>query len=415
MREIVTMDKRKAFDNKLVEIVDKYMDWIVFAFLLVMSFHIRIKYTPLVDVPGWSDYREFLGSWVEEYRRLGFAGGLATGIGDYYIPYNVFLAVVAQLGVNPVSAISFFSCLFDGVMAVAVFLIVRVLRAQGLACGFWEKSFDKCFSLVLINLPFVIVDSALWKQCDSIYSAFILLGLFFFLKERPNLTFIMIGLAFSFKFQTVFIIPFFVIAYFLKKNFSILHVLWIPAMYLITGLPAIICGRSVTNTYGIYYRQVTSTGGATVVSFPSVWFIGFQEQMFRHIGVFMALMIFAGALVFAKYKLRGAGGVGLTGLNGAFWLILAGWSIMTAVEFMPGMHERYDYLAVFIISFAAVAFRRRLLIPALIMNLCSNFSYGRLLTQTGEQYYPVAAVFYFIAYCLVCMEIYKMTVEAGRK
>lgn len=399
------MDKRKAFDNKLVEIIDKYMDWIIFAFLLVMSVHIRIKYTPLVDVPGWSDYNAFLAPWVEEYHKLGFVGGLSTAIGDYYIPYNVFLAIVGQLGVNPASAISFFSCFFDGVMAVAMFLIVRCLRAKDLACGFWAERFDKCFCLTLINLPFIIVDGALWKQCDSIYSAFILLGLFFFLKERPNLTFIMIGLAFSFKFQTVFIIPFFVLAYYLRKNFSILHVLWIPVMYLITGLPAIFCGRSITNTYGIYYRQINSTGGATVVSFPSIWYIGFQEQMFRHIGIFVALMIFAGALVFAKFKLQDAAS-GKQVLNGAFWLTLAGWSIMTAVEFMPGMHERYDYLAVVLISFVAIAYRRQLLLPALIMNLCSNYSYGRLLTQTGEQYYPLAALAYFVAYCWVSYSIF---------
>lgn len=78
-----------------------------------------------------------------------------------------------------------------------------------------------------------------------------------------------------------------------------------------------------------------------------------------------------------------------------FMLTLAGWCIMSAVKFLPGMHERYDYLAVVLLSFVAIAYRKRTIIPAIIMNLCSNFSYGRMLTQTGEQYYPLAAIAYF--------------------
>lgn len=289
-------------------------------------------------------------------------------------------------------------------MAVAIYLIMRLLREQRTACGFWAAGYDKCVALGIVNLPFVIVDSALWKQCDSIYSAFILLGIFFFLKERPNLTFIMIGLAFSFKFQTVFIVPFFVIAYYLKKNFSMLHVLWVPAMYLITGLPAIICGRSLTNTYGIYYRQMNSTNGETVVSFPSIWFVGFSEKMFRHIGVFVTLMVFAATLVFVKKYIKDVNG---KAVDGAYWLMLAGWCVMTEAIFLPGMRERYDYLAVVLVSFVAVAYRKRIIVPAVIMNLCSNYSYGRLLTHTGEQYYPVAAIAYFAAYCWVTRELWR--------
>lgn len=120
--------------------------------------------------------------------------------------------------------------------------------------------------------------------------------------------------------------------------------------------------------------------------------------------MFVALMVFATALVFVKKYIKDVKG---KAVDGAYWLMLAGWCVMTAVIFLPGMRERYDYLAVVLVSFVAVAYRKRIIVPAIIMNLCCNFSYGRLLTQTGEQYYPVATIAYFVAYCWVTYELYR--------
>lgn len=395
------MKHRTGFDDIIIYFIDKYLDVIIFVFLFLISLHIRIKYTPLVALPGWSDYSTFLKPWVEEYAKLGIVKGLSTEVGDYYIPYNIILAVISTTGATPVYGISFISCLFDYVIAIALYLIMRELRKCSPALLMLPAKYDKCLALAIINLPFVIVDSAIWKQCDSIYSAFILLALYFFIKERPNLTFIMIGLAFSFKFQTIFVVPFFILMYYLKRNFSLLHVLWVPGIYLLTGLPAILCGRSITNTYGTYYRQMMSTGGETVVSFPGIWFIGFQEKMFRHIAILVTMLIFIAAVIFAQQYLK------KKSIDTVSLLYFAAWCIMTSVEFLPGMHERYDYLAVLLISFLAITGKKSLIIPAIVMNLCSNFSYARLLTQTNEQFYPLAALFYFAAYCFITFDLCK--------
>ncbi len=177
---------------------------------------------------------------------------------------------------------------------------------------------------------------------------------------------------------------------------------------LITRIPTVICGKTVSYANGIFYRQMNSTNGETVVSFPSIWFIGFSEKMFRHIGVFVALMVFAAALVFVKKYIKDVRG---KAVDGAYWLMLAGWCVMTAVKFLPGTRERYDYLAVVFVSFVAVAYRKRIIVPAVIMDLCSCFSCGRLLPQIGEQYYPVAAIAYFVAYCWVTRELWREAKE----
>ncbi len=38
---------------------------------------------------------------VNKYRELGIVNGLATKVGDYYVPYNVLLAIIAQLPCEP--------------------------------------------------------------------------------------------------------------------------------------------------------------------------------------------------------------------------------------------------------------------------------------------------------------------------
>ena len=392
---------KQSFDDEVVNFIDKYLDWIIFIFLVVMSVYVRMKYMPLVDVPGWSDYKEFLQPWVEHYKDLGFVRGLGEGVGDYYIPYNIFLAALAQTKINPIYGIAFFSCLFDYLMAIVIYMIIKTIRNKDGLSSMFSEPYDKCFAIALINLPFVIVDSALWKQYDSIYCTFLLLSIFFWLNEKPNLTFIAVGLAFSFKFQTIFLVPFYLIAYYIKRNFSILHTLWVPFMYLVLGIPAILCGRSVTNTYGIYYRQIEATGGETVVSFPSIWFIGFEEKMFRNIAVFITLMVFAMSLLFVQKYLKDKK------INSVVMIHIAAWSVMTAVEFLPGMHERYDYLAVLLVAFISVLYNKNLLIPALIMLISNNFSYGRLLIQRGAELYPFVAICYFVAYILVSYDLYK--------
>ena len=57
---------KKKISGACARVIDKYTEWIVFAFLLVISVVIRIKYAPVVNNNnGLTDYNTFLGPWVE--------------------------------------------------------------------------------------------------------------------------------------------------------------------------------------------------------------------------------------------------------------------------------------------------------------------------------------------------------------
>ena len=54
------------------------------------------------------------------------------------------------------------------------------------------------YALVLI-IPTVMLNSGMWGQCDSIYTTFVILALYFLVKEKYSLSFIMLGISFAFK------------------------------------------------------------------------------------------------------------------------------------------------------------------------------------------------------------------------
>ena len=67
-------------------------------------FHLVEKYARIVMIPNCvlsADYNNFIVPWVNKYRELGIVNGLATKVGDYYVPYNVLLAIIAQLPCEP--------------------------------------------------------------------------------------------------------------------------------------------------------------------------------------------------------------------------------------------------------------------------------------------------------------------------
>ena len=63
-----------------------------------------------------------------------------------------------------------------------------------------------CFAAVLFA-PTVVVNSAAWGQCDSIYAAFCLGSLYFLLRQKPWWACVFFGIALSFKLQAIFFLP----------------------------------------------------------------------------------------------------------------------------------------------------------------------------------------------------------------
>ncbi len=175
------------------------------------------------------DYRDFLSKWVQFYREnLGFRS-LAYPLGNYNIPYLYFLCFFSYLPMRDLYLIKLLSILFDVVLAYASMRLLGLCVKDG-------RVKLACFLTVLL-LPTVVLNGAVWGQCDSIYVALALLGLWLGLSDRPVLSVLCFTLSFGFKLQAVFILPIMAVLWF-RGNYRLWHFALFPAFYV---LPRFMC------------------------------------------------------------------------------------------------------------------------------------------------------------------------------
>ena len=306
------------------------------------------------------DYNVTLMGWIQEYRKYTFWEALGKTIGNYYVPYNIFLNVVARIPGELWLWITITSCLAEYVGAYYIYKLLYYISG--------DKNRAIMVSEVLLFLPVTILNGALWKQCDAIYTCFIILSLYYYFTDNMVKTFIFLAVGYSFKQQIIFIIPFFIIMYFIKKNYSILQFLWIPAVYIIVGLPCVWAQRGIRETYSVYLRQNQGYNEMSWLS-NSFYRLGINNyEIFGKSAILITAAIFALAL-FYTFKNR-------DNVTCESMLMLAGWCMLTCYLFLPSMHERYDYPAIVIITAFVLMFRKKLVGAALTMNLCSMCAYN---------------------------------------
>lgn len=229
------------------------------------------------------------------------------------------------------------SCLFDFALSIIAAFIVNDL-SDGQNLG---KSL-LAYSAVWIS-PLVFLNSASWGQCDSIYTFFILLALYSCIRKKSLSMFVFCGIAFAFKFQTVFMVPFLIIIYVIEKQFSIFNFAIIPLILVISGLPGIIMGRSIADPFLIYFKQ---TGSYTGISFNynSFWNCIIKDwpeknnnyTEFKKVAIIFTIFI----LTLLLYSLKDI----KTELSSYTKLLLLHVTIYSCVLFLPSMHERYGYV-----------------------------------------------------------------------
>lgn len=114
------------------------------------------------------------------------------------------------------------------------------------------------FFLVLF-WPTVMLNSALWGQCDSVYAALAVLSVYLVLAGHPVLGVVSIGASFAFKLQAVFVMPVFLL-FWLTRRVKLRHALAFPATCVVMVLPAVIAGRGLWDALTIPFQQTGSIG-----------------------------------------------------------------------------------------------------------------------------------------------------------
>ena len=250
-------------ERNLLNLCIKYKYLLTFVIVTAAALILRAKLLPFIS----RDMELFLLPWFNELKSGGGLLALSHYPGDYNAPYMTLMALLSYLPVEPVVSIKCISIFFDFMLALSALKLGQTISAK--------VKGSTVFALILYTavlfFPTVYLNSAMWGQCDSIYTTFVLLSLTFLVKEKYPVSFILLGVAFSFKLQFIFILPLYIIIYFVKKNFSIFNFLWLPLVDLILCLPAIIAGKPVMDCLLVYFNQTQTYSTGMTYNFINLY------------------------------------------------------------------------------------------------------------------------------------------------
>ena len=401
------MKKELALDKFIRNLIDKYLFEIAVGLLILISVFIRFKLAPNTELSP--DYDFYYREWVEFYRQNGIIKGLSNAPGDYYVPFNVIYALSSLFPCEAWVPLAIVPGICELISAFFIYKIFYLLTGK--------KHPSVFIGVMTLYLPFVIFDGALWKQVDAVYTCFLMISIYKLLKQQYRASIVWYSVAFAFKLQSILFLPLYLIIYITggfngpageekelseRSAFSILEFLWIPVVYLIAGLPEVLAKHGLRATYFAYLEQtgeLDSEGYGMVSFFPNIYNWGFDDH-YKLLST-AAVMVLAAVLVVIVvfcYKFREK-------IDRDLVLYLAIWTSWTCVILLPGMHERYDYAMLILLTPFAIMVRKKIMPFMLVANICSLIVYG--ITLFGAEIIDIAyvSVFYVASYLFVTADI----------
>ena len=395
--------KELYLEDKVWKFIEKNKFFIFFMLITLLSVIIRLK---LLEYKS-NDYFSCLEPWFNQLREGGGFNALKNEIGNYNPPYMTILAFLTYLPIEPLVSIKIVSIIFDYVCGFTIFEITNNLLKD-------NKNREK-FSLlcygITIFLPTVFINSSCWAQSDSIYTAFVLLSLMFLMKGKNIKSFVFLGLAFSFKLQTIFILPLFIIMYLSERKFSILNFIIVPIVDFLMCLPAIIFGKPISQCIEIYTGQVKEYSRFITMNFPNIYAIFFKadpsdtanliestNELVGTIGIWVTIFIFVVIAMMVLYK--------KVKFDEKAIIEFGLWGVFIATFFLPQMHDRYLYLGELLGIVYFVCNRKKYYIP-LAIELISISSYACAMFSGNALNIGYVAIFYFVIIVLYSKDMYK--------
>lgn len=394
LRGLVT----KKFKIKKFEI--GFLDLLLIIFATVFGCSIRYALRNVVA----GDYKMFFEPWVATLRE---AGGGFQGLSaefeyvDYTTPYLLILSFISICPFfNTLILMKMVSVFFDFVAAIAIGFIVYEMTDK--------KQSGYMAYAVMLFVPTIVANGAMWAQCDIIFTSFVMLSLLFMLKDKPRASLIFYGIAFAFKLQTLFIAPLYVLLW-VKKKMKIQHFLWLPIMYFIGIIPSWIAGKNLWELLTVYLFQANGEMDIYKLShkFPNVYQIIGTDSFLREyadagiyftLAVLMVLMYYIARKNFTFTK-------DLIIRMGMFF-------VMVVVFFLPHMHERYGILADVLSVIVAFSNPRKFYVPLIAIG-CSFAGYTMYLAQQTVIPLSVYAILYAGLMIDLGIGIYKEINQKG--
>lgn len=339
---------------------------------IALACRIELRDFISIDMATW------LLPWNDIFEAEGFSA-LSQQVGDYGIAYQFLMILGTLIPLAPEYYIKGISIAFDFLLAWQAFLLASTLSKSRWAAVV-------AYALILMLPPF-IMNSAMWGQCDSIFSTFVVYSLRKLVAEKCPLSFLILGVALGFKLQAVFVFPAFLLYAIIIRKCSFLNFLLIPVGWYLTALPGFFFGRSILAPVEIYLFQ-TGEYPLMYANCPSFWtFLPQEASEFRIPAILLTLAILA-LISYAIISMKEPR-LAFSPDNIMLTITLLTW---TCVEFLPSMHERYGFIVVVLLVVAVAQRWKRLTLWGVlgIYVFCDCITYSHFLLGTEVWLIPLS-------------------------
>lgn len=307
---------------------------------IVSIIALGIRMLELDHISG--DARSCLLKWLNEIIENGRIWSISKPIGDYNFPYLYLMVIISYLPFNHLYEIKAISIIFDYLMAFAIAILTYNLTNKN------EKKSAIAYCIA-ISMPTVILNSSWWGQCDSIYSFFAILSINYLIKQDYKKSILLLGVSFAFKLQAIFLFPLyaFVWAASNKKKFKFYYFFIVLIPIIIAGIPPMLLGRSPQNTYNIYISQTKENGKYVTMNIFNYYTLASDVNKGQILAtgnfgldnsgfIYLAIILLSVFIYELKNKQE---------MDGKKIIMMAIWSIIAIIFFLPRMHDRYLYIA----------------------------------------------------------------------
>lgn len=337
------------------------------------------------------DCRDYLLPWVNTMADMSFSQVMSTKVGDYTVIYQYLVFLFSRLPIDAVLLYKSFSFLFEGLLAYAIASLVCHVRGENARISRFAL-----FYLPVFFIPTLLLNGAVWAQCDVIYAALALCGLLWAMEGHGARASIAFTLSLCFKLQAIFLLPILFLLLYWKK-LGLRHVVLMAITFLAVSLPAMLGGKGVKAILAIYLYQMNEYKLLTLGA-PSVYqffnaFIPFTTEQAALCGVLFAFFCTALLLWLGTHSSEGS------------WTsaVLCALALCLCIPFfLPYMHERYFFLADMLCVVLVLVWPRRGW--ATFAVLCASLNgYGTYLFNRTWWPWPAATI---AMACICCAGVY---------
>lgn len=359
--------------------------------IFIIGFLIRFSLRRFVS----GDMDGSLSEWMAIIEQNGGFRSLGLNFSNYNCPYLYILCFISYLSprFSYMYYIKLVSIIFDYIASIIMFFIIYEITKN-------TKKSILGLSAVLLS-PTVFLNSAAWGQCDMIYVSFLLLSFYYLLREKSLISLTFMGLAFSFKLQAVFFLPFLLVMW-LKKKVRLADFLMIPAVFTVTSIPAMLFGKSFADIIAVYVGQ-TSFYSKLTMSYPNIYTFLDNNVFTAYLGktgTYLTIA-FLGCFMFYIYTKK-------CKITQDLMITLVLFSVSVIVYSLPYMHERYGFiLDLFAIIYGFTNVSPKKIFVTVSYEVISLLAYTPYLFRSEVFPLTPVAAFYFLLICYMGKDLYQ--------